>query len=145
MASPPATGSRPAVPACVWRGDFGSGHSLAVVNDGHVGALEAAGVAVERLARRDRPSSSTAVGVAGHWPPSFEAPSAGIAARLAAAVGGKAFSEKRFDSILRASRADLGTGRHVRQPVKVTKVELAPYVSLAALLPLSLLLWRRNL
>jgi len=71
--------------------------------------------------------------------------SAGIAARLAAAVGGKAFSEKRFDSILSASRADLGSGKHVRQPVKVTKVELAPYVSLAALLPLSLLLWRRNL
>jgi hypothetical protein len=29
--------------------------------------------------------------------------------------------------------------------VKVTKVELAPYVSVMALLPLSLLLWRRNL
>ncbi|HEY1370303.1 MAG TPA: vWA domain-containing protein [Gaiellaceae bacterium] len=71
--------------------------------------------------------------------------SAGIAARLASAVGGKAFSEHRFEQILHAAQADLGTGPHVRQPVKVTKVELAPYVSLAALLPLSLLLWRRNL
>jgi glycosyltransferase involved in cell wall biosynthesis len=67
----------PAAAACVWRGDFGSGHSLAVVNDGHVSALEAAGVAVERIGRLDAPSTSTAVGVAGHWPPSFQAPSAG--------------------------------------------------------------------
>jgi len=62
---------------CVWRGDFGSVHSLAVVNDGTVDALEVAGTAVELVATEAPASSSDAVGVASHWPPRFEAPSAG--------------------------------------------------------------------
>jgi glycosyltransferase involved in cell wall biosynthesis len=61
----------------VWRGDFGSGHSLAVVNDGHVDALAAAGHEVELLPVGAATTQSDAPGVAGHWPPSFEAPSAG--------------------------------------------------------------------
>jgi glycosyltransferase involved in cell wall biosynthesis len=77
MAVPPSACADSATPPCVWRGDWGSAHSLAVVNDGVAGALEAAGVQVERLGRLDAPSRASAVGIAGHWPPSFEPPSAG--------------------------------------------------------------------
>src|SRR3954447_5116129 len=63
--------------AAVWRGDFGSCHSLAVVNDGHVTALERSGLKVELSAPDSTPSPLEAVGVAAHWPPSFAAPSAG--------------------------------------------------------------------
>ena len=63
--------------SCVWRGDFGSGHSLAVVNDGIVDRLEAGGLTVGRLAPESFPSRLDAVGVAAHWPPSFVAPSLG--------------------------------------------------------------------
>jgi glycosyltransferase involved in cell wall biosynthesis len=66
--------SRPV--ACVWRGDWGSSHSLAIVNDGHATALERDAVVVRRTA--DAPQSQLdAVGVAGHWPPRFDAPSGG--------------------------------------------------------------------
>jgi glycosyltransferase involved in cell wall biosynthesis len=64
-------------PRCVWRGDFGSGHSLAVVNDGHVNALERAGVPVELRSPEAATSAADAPGVAGQWPPSFEPPSGG--------------------------------------------------------------------
>ena len=66
--------SRPVT--CVWRGDGGSGHSLAVVNDALVAAIEADGGAVERTIQ-ELGSASAAVGVAQHWPPSFDPPSAG--------------------------------------------------------------------
>jgi glycosyltransferase involved in cell wall biosynthesis len=64
-------------PLCVWRGDFGSGHSLAVVNDGHVAALEGAGAEVLLREKRSAPATHDVPGVAGHWPPSFDAPSDG--------------------------------------------------------------------
>jgi glycosyltransferase involved in cell wall biosynthesis len=67
----------PAHLRCAWRGDFGSKHSLAVVNDGAVGALEAAGIAVERLGWNAPLLDEEIVGVASQWPPRFEAPSAG--------------------------------------------------------------------
>ena len=67
--------SRPV--ACVWRGEFGSGHSLAIVNDGVVGTLQAAGEPVLRLAPESEPAVVDAVGVAQHWPPAFEAPASG--------------------------------------------------------------------
>lgn len=61
----------------VWRGDFGSGHSLAIVNDRVVAELQAAGDRVELSA----PGSDTVVdgapGVSQQWPPKFEAPSSG--------------------------------------------------------------------
>jgi len=63
--------------ACVWRGDWGSVHSLAIVNDAIAAALDAGAVRVERIPRQGRPSASEAVGIAHHWPPSFEAPSTG--------------------------------------------------------------------
>lgn len=62
---------------CVWRGEWDSVHSLAVVNEGVATALEAAGHSVHRAWPGDRPLALDAVGIAGQWPPSFEAPSDG--------------------------------------------------------------------
>lgn len=62
---------------CVWRGDGGSGHSLAVVNDALVAAIEGGGGVVERTIQEMGSSPTVAVGVAQHWPPSFEPPSSG--------------------------------------------------------------------
>ncbi len=67
--------SRPVT--CVWRGDGGSGHSLAVVNDALVSAIEGEGAVVERTIQELGSSPTAAVGVAQHWPPSFDPPSAG--------------------------------------------------------------------
>ncbi|MBX5474713.1 MAG: glycosyltransferase [Thermoleophilia bacterium] len=67
--------SRPV--ACVWRGDWGSIHSLAVVNEAVADAAEAQGAPVERLLADAEPSASVAPGVAQQWPPRFEPPSAG--------------------------------------------------------------------
>jgi glycosyltransferase involved in cell wall biosynthesis len=67
--------SRPV--ACVWRGDGGSGHSLAVVNDALVAAIEGEGGVVERTIQELGSSPTASVGVAQHWPPSFDPPSAG--------------------------------------------------------------------
>jgi glycosyltransferase involved in cell wall biosynthesis len=69
-------GSREA-PSFAWRGDYGSGHSLAVVNDGVVDGLERAGVPVKRLVPESITCRTDAVGVAAHWPPSFAAPTLG--------------------------------------------------------------------
>jgi len=54
--------SRPV--ACVWRGGWGSSHSLAVVNDGVVGALEEDGQIVVRAAPGQACASLDLVGVA---------------------------------------------------------------------------------
>jgi glycosyltransferase involved in cell wall biosynthesis len=63
--------------SCAWRGDFGSGHSLAVVNDGIVDSLEHAGLAVKRLVPESVASRVQETGIAAHWPPQFTAPSLG--------------------------------------------------------------------
>src|SRR5581483_4905997 len=63
--------------SCVWRGDEGSGHSLAIVGDGLCAALARRGVAVEHMPVAAAPAGSPAPGVASHWPPRFEAPSDG--------------------------------------------------------------------
>jgi glycosyltransferase involved in cell wall biosynthesis len=68
------TGVKPTV---AWRGDYGSGHSLAVVNDGIAGALERGGSTVRRLTPESMTVRHDAVGVAAHWPPSFVPPSLG--------------------------------------------------------------------
>jgi glycosyltransferase involved in cell wall biosynthesis len=62
---------------CAWRGDFGSGHSLAVVNDGLTGALEQQGAEVVRRGRAELALDQPLVGVAGQWPPRFDAPAGG--------------------------------------------------------------------
>src|SRR3954468_10091634 len=75
--APACAPGRPTADRCVLRGDWGAVHSLAIVNEKLAGALNARGVAVERLLKLDGEGSSPAVGIAAHWPPRFEAPSRG--------------------------------------------------------------------
>ncbi len=71
--------------------------------------------------------------------------SATYADQLASAVGGAAFDEEELAAAIDAARRAVGRGDTVRR-VEASHVEpLAPYVFLAALLPLGLLLYRRNL
>ncbi len=67
------------------------------------------------------------------------------AAQLAAATGGRAFSERELAAASRAARTSLGEGALVRRREERAKLPLAPYVTLAAFLPLGFLLRRRNL
>ena len=60
-----------------WRGDYGSGHSLSVVNDGIVGALERSGHGIRKLVPESLSMRLVRVGVASQWPPSFVAPTRG--------------------------------------------------------------------
>ena len=63
---------------CTWRGEFGSVHSLAVVNDALSSALEAQGdTALVRRSIDGNPVAEPQVGVAQQWPPVFEAPADG--------------------------------------------------------------------
>lgn len=64
--------------------------------------------------------------------------------RLAASTGGNTYSEHQLDAAARKARDALGDG-----PVEVTgqsqgRKALAPYLALAAFVPLGLLLWRRD-
>jgi glycosyltransferase involved in cell wall biosynthesis len=63
--------------AAVWRGQWGSSHSLAVVNDAHARRLEEDGGRIERVAPGSRPVAAPVVGVTSSWPPRFEQLSAG--------------------------------------------------------------------
>lgn len=71
--------------------------------------------------------------------------SADSAERLAAAAGGHAFSEDELGGAIAAARQAVGRGRTTTQVVRTDIDPLAPYVFLAALLPLGFLLYRRNL
>jgi glycosyltransferase involved in cell wall biosynthesis len=63
---------------CCFRGDWGSIHSLAVVNEALTGALEtSAGTAVTRRGIDGDPLRGRVIGIAQQWPPVFEAPSEG--------------------------------------------------------------------
>ncbi len=64
--------------SCTWRGDWGSIHSLAVVNEALTGALLAGGATnVLRRGIDGNPLLEENVGIAQQWPPVFEPPSAG--------------------------------------------------------------------
>jgi hypothetical protein len=73
-------------------------------------------------------------------------PGAGAMAQsYAAAVGGQAFDEDQLDEAIDSARNIVGTGRS-RMRFEASDVQpLGPYVFLAALFPLTFLLWRRNL
>jgi hypothetical protein len=71
--------------------------------------------------------------------------SAGTLASLAAASGGTVVGEHRAAAAARAVRKALGTGPTVRVGVEPRTRPLGRYVALATLLPLALVLWRRNL
>jgi hypothetical protein len=71
--------------------------------------------------------------------------SADSAQRLAEAVGGRSFDEDELDDAIDAAESAVGEGPTVVTQTEQTDIEpLAPYVFLAGLLPLGLLLYRRN-
>ena len=72
-------------------------------------------------------------------------PASGSAAEdYAAAVGGRAFGEDELDEAVDAARDTIGTGRTALRVEASDVRPLGPFVFLAALVPLSFLLWRRN-
>jgi hypothetical protein len=77
--------------------------------------------------------------------PFVPAPGASAAAdAYAAAVGGQAFDEDQLGDAIDAAKQLVGTGQS-RMRFEASEVQpLGPYVFLAALFPLSFLLWRRN-
>jgi hypothetical protein len=71
--------------------------------------------------------------------------SADHARDLAEAAGGRAYDEDDLDGAIRAAREVVGEGETVVRTVRTDIDPLAPYVFIAALLPLAFLLYRRNL
>jgi hypothetical protein len=64
--------------------------------------------------------------------------------RLAAATAGRAFDEDQLGAAVATARKDLGSGPAIALGESQGQTRLAPFMALGALLPLSLLLWRRN-
>lgn len=71
--------------------------------------------------------------------------SAAAAETYAEAVGGRAFAENELDDAIDAARDAIGSGRTAPRIEASDVRPLGPFVFLAALAPLSFLLWRRNL
>jgi hypothetical protein len=71
--------------------------------------------------------------------------SATSAREFARVVGGQAFDEGQIDPAVAAAKTVLGNKEAVRQVEAIKIRPLSPFLFLAALMPLSLLLWRRNL
>jgi von Willebrand factor type A domain len=71
--------------------------------------------------------------------------SAEFADAYAQAVGGRAFAEDELDDAIGAARDAIGSGRTTLRVEAADVRPLGPFVFLAALVPLSLLLWRRNI
>jgi hypothetical protein len=65
-------------------------------------------------------------------------------AQFIAATHGKAFGEQDLAGAVRAARAALGTGPRTRLGTVSSRKDLAPYFVLAAIVPLGLVLRRRN-
>ncbi len=64
--------------------------------------------------------------------------------KLAAATRGTVYSEGEVAKVAGKARALLGTGPTVVRGTRTSRHALAPYLALAAFLPLTLLLWRRD-
>jgi hypothetical protein len=71
--------------------------------------------------------------------------SATSAREFAQAVGGQTFDEDQIEPAVAATKTVLGNKEAVRTVEAVKIRPLSPFLFLAALMPLSLLLWRRNL
>lgn len=69
----------------------------------------------------------------------------GKLARVASLVGGRVFSEHGLDGARRAALRALGSGPTKSRRSEGDRIALMPYVTLAAVVPLAFLLWRRNL
>jgi hypothetical protein len=63
---------------------------------------------------------------------------------LAETVSGNTFSENEVGAVIETARATLGSGPTVVRGEQGGRIALAPYFAAAALLPLALLLWRRD-
>jgi uncharacterized protein (DUF58 family) len=97
------------------------------------------------LVRIGRPGERIFAPDGGVEPYAADPASAAAADQYAAAVGGRAFAEDELDEAVAAARETVGTGRTTLRVEASDVRPLGPYVFLAALLPLSFLLWRRNL
>jgi hypothetical protein len=64
--------------------------------------------------------------------------------RLAASIHGSVYSENQIDAASQKARQLLGSGPTAVQGERRGQIALAPYLAAAALLPLALLLWRRD-
>jgi hypothetical protein len=64
---------------------------------------------------------------------------------LAAAAQGSAYGESRLDAVVATARGDLGAGPEAAVGEAAGQTRLSAWVSLSAVLPLSFVLWRRNL
>jgi von Willebrand factor type A domain len=74
-----------------------------------------------------------------------QASAAAAAEAYAQAVSGRAFAEDELDAAIDAAREAVGSGRTTPRVEASDVRPLGPFVFLAALAPLSFLLWRRNL
>jgi Synergist-CTERM protein sorting domain-containing protein len=63
---------------------------------------------------------------------------------LAAATRGRAFGEGDVEAIVRAARTDIGTGTVRRARIDRARTPIAGWLALAALVPLTIVLRRRN-
>jgi len=83
----------------------------------------------------------------GRVDPNYQPDPAGgqILAELAAETNGQAFSEEDLRGIVGRARADLGQGKATPKGVHRSRTPLAPWLVLAAFLPLGAVLRRRNL
>lgn len=64
--------------------------------------------------------------------------------QLAAVTGGRVFADGDLGAVAAAVRRELGAGRRASSRLSGEPQPLAPYALTAALVPLALLLWRRN-
>jgi hypothetical protein len=71
--------------------------------------------------------------------------SAALLERIASAIGARVHDEDDRGSVLAATSRALGSGPTNERRVEGQRLALMPYVTLAALFPLALLLWRRNI
>ena len=70
--------------------------------------------------------------------------STSLLASVASAVGGRVFDESQRDAVQEAALASLGTGPTRERVIEGERQALMPWVTLAAFLPLGLVLVRRN-
>jgi hypothetical protein len=101
---------------------------------------------IETILVRIGDSTERIYGPGGNVEPYQPDPASAVAAEAyAEAVGGRAFTEDELDAAIDAARKAVGSGRARLRNEASDVRPLGPFVFLAALAPLSLLLWRRNL
>jgi hypothetical protein len=71
--------------------------------------------------------------------------SAVLLERISSAVGGRVYDENDRGGLLAAAQRALGSGPTQKRRVEGQRLALMPYLALAAMFPLSFVLWRRNL